>query len=301
MGVTEKTLTALNGIPFGNMIGAPLSACIQAQQEAAVTTVDFIRSVGLNTKTTKTTETVKDAEGKEQEVEVEIEENEAIYVYFNFVQNGRKVNISVPLLTILPIPYIAINTVDISFKATVNGTESSSSTFSSSFEKNKEINTKKAGLGWFKAKSTNMKTTISTKRDSSSTRESNYSIEATIDVAVHASQDSMPAGMSKVLELLGSAMDICDPHGELTVNETEFMLASTDETADLAVSYKTPQGLYVVDGSVKVLAGDNKEVQEDAAKRTDTEKHYSLKKGTYTVKGGDTRTIPIKVDVVPAK
>lgn len=295
MGVTEKTLTALNGIPFGNMIGAPLSACIQAQQEAAVTTVDFIRSVGLNTKTTKSIEKVKGEDGKEKEVEVEIEENEAIYVYFNFVQNGRKVNISVPLLTILPIPYIAINTVDISFKATVNGTESSSSTFSSSFEKNKETTTKKAGLGWFKAKSTNMKTTISTKRDSSSTRESNYSIEATIDVAVHASQDSMPAGMSKVLELLGSAMDICDPNGELTVNETEFVVEKKEDKAELIVSYKTPQGLYVTDSSVKVLKSGTTEVELKT--KTDTEKYYELTEGNYTVKGGDSKEIPIVVKV----
>lgn len=288
MDVTSKTVRALNGIPFGNLIGGPLSACIKAQQQAAMTTVNFIREVGLNTKTTTTKETI---DGKEQEVVVE--ENEAIYVYFNFVQNGRKVNISVPLLTILPIPYIAINTVDINFKATVNGTESESNTNSYSYEKNEEETSKKKGLGWFSVKTTDMKTSISTKRDSTATRDSSYSIEATIDVAVHASQDSMPAGMAKVLELLGNAMDICDPNGELTVNETEFILEK--DPVELIVSYKTPQGLYVVDSSIKVLKSGGQEVTE--ARKTETEKIYNLAEaGAYEVRGGDSKTIKVNVN-----
>ena len=51
-----------------------------------------------------------------------------------------------------------------------------------------------------------MKGSISTKRDSKSTRDSNYSIEATIDVNVTAHSESMPAGMAKVLEMLNQAI-----------------------------------------------------------------------------------------------
>jgi hypothetical protein len=288
MDVTGKTVRALNGIPFGNLIGGPLSACIKAQQQAAMTTVNFIREVGLNTKTTTMKETV---DGVDKTVEVE--ENEAIYVYFNFVQNGRKVNISVPLLTILPIPYIAINTVDISFKATINGTEGESDTLTKSYEKKEDETSKKRGLGWFKVYGTDMKTSISTKKDSTATKDSSYSIEATIDVAVHASQDSMPAGMAKVLELLGNAMDICDPNGELTVNDTEFYIEK--DPVQLIVSYKTPQGLYVVDSSVRVLKSGGTEVKEE--RKTETEKIYMLAEaGKYEVKGGDSKTITVNVE-----
>ena len=108
MGVTGKTIRTLQGLPFDNLIGGPLNACILAQAQAAQTTVNFIQEVGLN--------------------ETQDGTKEAIYVYFNFVQNGRKVTISVPLLTILPIPYIAINSIDINFKATVNGVENTSDT-----------------------------------------------------------------------------------------------------------------------------------------------------------------------------
>lgn len=39
----SKVASALNSIPFGNIIGGPLAACVRAQAEAAQTTIDFIR------------------------------------------------------------------------------------------------------------------------------------------------------------------------------------------------------------------------------------------------------------------
>ena len=68
---------ALQSIPFGSIIGAPLSACIEAQAKAAKTSWEFIKEVGL-------TDT-KDG-GKQ-----------AIYVSFEFRQNGRSTTLSVPL------------------------------------------------------------------------------------------------------------------------------------------------------------------------------------------------------------
>ena len=39
----KQVVSALNSIPFGNIIGGPLAACVHAQAEAAQTTMDFIR------------------------------------------------------------------------------------------------------------------------------------------------------------------------------------------------------------------------------------------------------------------
>ena len=41
---------ALQAIPFGQIIGGPLSACVDAQREAALTTVNFINEIGLTDK-----------------------------------------------------------------------------------------------------------------------------------------------------------------------------------------------------------------------------------------------------------
>lgn len=233
MDVANKSIGTLQGLPFDNLIGGPLNACIQAQNDAAMTSINFINNVCLN-------------EDKETG------EKSAIYVSFSFIQNGRKVVINVPMIAIVPIPYIAINSVDISFKATVNGVESESSSTETEYEsKGTKKSTRKTG--WFRKKTTTINSTFSTKRDSKSTQDSKFSVEATIDVAVHAGQESMPAGMAKILEMLGAAMDLCSPDGELSVNDTTFYAEKDPNSGQNATKYlpvkviaqyKTPNGLY---------------------------------------------------------
>ena len=233
MDVANKSIGTLQGLPFDNLIGGPLSACIQAQNDAAMTSINFINNVCLN-------------EDKETG------EKSAVYVSFSFIQNGRKVVINVPMIAIVPIPYIAINSVDISFKATVNGVESESSSTETEYEsKGNKKSTRKSGL--FRKKTTTINSTFSTKRDSKSTQDSKFSVEATIDVAVHAGQESMPAGMAKILEMLGAAMDLCSPDGELSVNDTTFYAEKDPNSGQNATKYlpvkviaqyKTPNGLY---------------------------------------------------------
>lgn len=238
MDVANKSIGTLQGIPFKNLIGGPLSACIQAQNDAAITSINFINNVCLN-------------EDKETG------EKSAIYVSFSFIQNGRKVVINVPLIAIVPIPYIAINSIDINFKATVNGVECESNEDTYSEEYKRDTNTKsQKRRGFFlnkNKKETKINTSFSTKRDSKSTQDSKFSVEATIDVAVHAGQESMPAGMAKILEMLGAAMDLCSPDGELSVNDTTFY-AEKDPSSKpndiiylpvkVIAQYKTPEGLY---------------------------------------------------------
>ena len=226
MGITQKSIQALQGLPFDNLIGGPLNACIRAQADAAQTTLGFIQSVGLEDGPNNT--------------------KNAIYVYFSFVQGGRKAVMSVPLLTIVPIPYIAINTIDINFKATVTGVESSS--FTDELTEEYKRDTKTGKLNIWKAKATSIKSSLSSKKDSKSTSDSSFSIESTIDVSVHASQDSMPAGMAKLLEMLGSAMDLMDPNGELSVSANELIVPTGSETVELIAQYKTPMGVFDTSG-----------------------------------------------------
>lgn len=186
----QNTTMALNGIPFDNLIASPLNACVNAQAQAAYTTMKFINDVGLETKTVDGNE-VKDA----------------VYVYFTYNQGGQSVQISVPLLTIVPIPYIAIETVDINFTLTVNGIETSSNEDNDSeIENENSSDYKRSGI--FKKEVHQLRTSVSTKRDSKSTQDSQFSIEATMDVKVHAKSDSMPAGMAKVLEIFNNSIDI---------------------------------------------------------------------------------------------
>jgi len=240
---SQVATNALQALPFGNIIGGPLKACIEAQAMAAKTSWNFIQEVGLNT-------------------DPETGEKKAVNVSFQFIKDGRIAQLNVPLLTIVPIPYIAIQTIDISFKANINASASNSKVENESTH----VEAGAAGhatlnVGIFKV-STDFHANYSSKKDSTATQDSKYSVEYTMDVAVKAGQDSMPAGLAKVLELLGNSLDVCDPSGTLDVNALEFK-GKPGEEMMLIATYKNRDGIFEPDKiqipSVQgTVDGDNK-------------------------------------------
>lgn len=225
---------ALSAIPFGSIIGGPLNACIDAQAMAAKTTWNFIQEVGL----------YQDSKTGEKK---------AVNVSFQFMQNGQMVQLNVPLLTIVPIPYIAINSIDINFKASISASSSSVQEDTSHEEMggSAEITAGlKVGPFHMDAK---MNANYSSKKDSKATQESKYSVEYTMDVAVKAGQDSMPAGLAKVLELLGNSLDISNPSGTLDAS-SRVLEGPAGEMRTLIVTYKNGQGLYAPD-SIQLAEG----------------------------------------------
>ena len=267
-------INAMRAIPFSSMIGGPLNACIEAQAMAARTSWEFIKEVGLNT----------DEKGQKS----------AVMVAFSFNRGGRMVQLNVPLLTIVPIPYIAINTIDINFKASISASSSTASETTEHTEAGGELGAKaELNLGLFSMEA-NLKANYSSKKDSKATAESKYSVESTIDVAVKAGQESMPAGMAKVLELLGSALDVVDAKGELQVNATVLSVGD-----NLVISYKNKEGLF--DNSVlKVKKGDTDVTISDADKKKDS---VVLNLNAEKFKAGDVLEITagentVKVNVV---
>ncbi|MCF0166133.1 MAG: DUF2589 domain-containing protein [Bacteroidales bacterium] len=209
MSANSNTIQALNGIPFDNLIGSPLNACIKAQAQAAETTVSFIQEVGLKAK--------KDSDGEDTD------DREAVYVTFSYTVKGQEVKLSVPLLTIIPIPYIAIEYVDIKFLCKVNAIEVDKDEYENNDEKNENENTSKSKKSWWSKNktSTTMQTSVSSKSSSKGTQESQYSIESTIDVHVHAKSDGMPAGMAKVLEMLNSSIEYMHTSATATTGESK--------------------------------------------------------------------------------
>lgn len=260
-------MSAMQAIPFNSMIGGPLKACIEAQAMAAQTSWEFIQNVGLN-------------------VNPETGHKEAVNVSFSFNQGGRMVQLNVPLLTIVPIPYIAIHTIDINFKANISASSSSVKEDSSSQTVDAEGKAKGTlNLGLFKL-SAELKANFSSKKDSKATEESKYSVESTIDVNVKAGLDSMPAGLAKVLELLGNSLEVVDAKGELTADATELLGGER-----LTITYKNAQGLFEP-GKIKPgentpagnAVGDSYVVDELPNPDKDTTYTYNAGESSITVK-----------------
>ena len=214
---------ALQALPFGNIIGGPLSACIEAQAKAARSSWEFIQEVGLK----------KTKDGR----------NTAVYVNFDYRKNGRLVTLSVPLLSLVPIPYMAIKDIEINFKANISAASSVQTIHqdSTKTEFGTSFNTK-LNLGFISA-STELRGSISSKKDSTATRDSKYSVENTMDINVRAGQDDMPAGMAKVLEMLNESIDSVDRDGELQVSEQELRI-EPGKVCGLYATYKNEEGFF---------------------------------------------------------
>lgn len=164
----------LQSLPFSSLIGGPLNAAIDAQAKAAWSSVKFIQAIGF------------DDSGNVQNIS------------FTATKDGSNSVITVPLLTIVPIPFIRIDDMTIDFKASITSSKEKEDKTSSSSTKDVKFS---AGAKYLFF-SASLEGSISSKKDSSSTQGSKYSVETTIDVHVHAVQDELPAGLSKMLDIL---------------------------------------------------------------------------------------------------
>ena len=182
---SKVATSALQGIPFSALIGGPLGAAVDAQAQSAKTTIDFIQNVGLTGPP---------------------DNRKTIQVEFVYYADGREAKLIVPLLTILPIPYLSVDSVDINFKASINA---SSSTYqeNTTQEETAASGSAEVKFGWgpVSAKAS-FQASYSSKKDSKATAESKYSVEYTMEVKVHAGQEDMPAGLAKVLNILGDSI-----------------------------------------------------------------------------------------------
>ena len=173
---------ALHSIPFETLIGGPLTAAVQAQAKAAMTTVEFIKEVGFTNSGNK---------------------SEVTNISFTVKKGKNETEIKVPLLTVVPIPFLRIDDMTINFKANITQSEESSDKSSSQQNWGGSVSAS-AGWLWGKAK---MSASYSSKKDSSSTRDSKYSVEHTVDVTVHAVQDDIPGGLARILNLLTKTIE----------------------------------------------------------------------------------------------
>ena len=186
----NEIVNDLSSIPFDRMIGGPLSACIDAQEQAALSTVNFIDRVGFDPKNP----------------------GHVVNVDFTYKREGTDVQLSVPLITIVPIPFISIDTVNISFKAALKSISSEDAVDVDRQSSYDSTNSRYLGVGSYlrtaEVQRTVMRGSVSTKKDSVATQNSVYSIEANVDINVIARQESMPGGLAKVLEMLNQAISI---------------------------------------------------------------------------------------------
>ena len=167
----------LADLNFDNLIGGPLGAVVSAQASSALETINFIEEIGL-----------------------EMEEGEincmTSFQYQKLATDTegryemRSHNLDVPLLSIIPIPFLQFSDVWLDFNVNLNSVQERKSDITNTF-------TADAGLQW---KKWDISGNFSTVRNKKSTGKvsRNYNMH----IQLHAVQDDMPEGMERVLNIL---------------------------------------------------------------------------------------------------
>jgi hypothetical protein len=209
----------LASLDFESMLGGPLVAVVNAQAQAAVSTVNFIKEVGFK------------KPSSELDAGTDTETEEPIYVTFKYPKElspyvpavpanpgdpaatppvpatpaqpavpavYETQQLQVPILTMLPIPYIRIDMTTIDFNAKINSVEYRKTDTNLKIDAETEA---KAGWLWGSAK---LKVSTSFQR----TTQQGNTVDRTYSMAVHikAVQDEIPAGMERVLGILEGAI-----------------------------------------------------------------------------------------------
>ncbi|MEO5349314.1 MAG: DUF2589 domain-containing protein [Magnetococcus sp. YQC-3] len=197
----------LQSLPLEYMLSAPLTAVIKAQALAAKTTIDFIEKVGLEEDTAGNMK-VRTAQFT-YSAPVADPNNPGAMLY-------QDAELTVPLLAMLPIPYIRASDLRVTFEFKIRDVQSAASqseiTGKTGIDSTSTVQGKfgggLAGLfggpsGSFEQK-TNFSMSVSSSRKSDSSSKTDRS--ATFNMTMNAVQDEIPSGLAKVLNILTEAI-----------------------------------------------------------------------------------------------
>lgn len=158
----------LQELDFNRILGAPLSACVNAQEEAAQATLQYLNEVVF-------TQAGDDDSSLEP-----------VTVSFYFESGGQVHRIVMPLLLIVPVPYLQIDRVDLTFQATVT-------------ESRMNHDTRKLSLkAKYSAPGDSAEVSKETKAE--------YMNKRCIDINLSVTSADMPMGISKLLEIFNNQL-----------------------------------------------------------------------------------------------
>jgi hypothetical protein len=200
-----RAVQELSQIPFAHLIGAPMKAAIEAQALAAQSTIEFIHKVGF-----KQDVGGSNAANSTNDLIFSNPNNDAdagtlrnvTFTYKKKDQNDVEQNftLTVPLLSITPIPYIRVDEMTIDFKAKL--TDSIVRKTETSFALDSTVSGKYSAF-WSPIK---LEFRVSAAYKTNSSSQASQTREYSMDIHVRAVQDAMPAGLSKILDILEDAI-----------------------------------------------------------------------------------------------
>lgn len=164
----SEQLESIKELDFRHIIGGPLRACVEAQKKASEATHHFLIADML------------------KEAEEGTGCYEPVMVSFTYTKDGLTHRLSMPLMNLVPLPYLHIEQIDLNFQATVTECAQNKlvAKYSASHEK------------------------VEGKETQDGTKEEGGSFMAKncIDIHLHAGPSGMPAGMSMLLDMFSNQL-----------------------------------------------------------------------------------------------
>jgi len=175
----------LGSIDFEKLISGPMQAAVGAQNSASLSTVAFIKSVGFEG--TATDQKIRMVDFSYNKIVPDTSEGAS-----PGATKEEKVAITVPFISILNVPSLRIETLDIDLNVKLNSvyTKNTSSTFN--------IAASASGGFW------GVKFKVSTSYRRTSSTGVKVEKEYSMNVKVKATNDEMPAGLEKVLGMMSA-------------------------------------------------------------------------------------------------
>ena len=162
----ELQKSPLGELDFNRIIGGPLSACVNAQEEAAQATLDYLNGGVFR---------------KKDDDESCLE---PVTMTFYFERGGVVNRLTMPLLCIVPVPYLRIDQVNLRFQATV--------TESSMKEEKLELKAKYSAPG--------------DSAEITDVAQEKFLSKRCIDVDLNVTTADMPMGISKLIEIFNNQL-----------------------------------------------------------------------------------------------
>ncbi|NID16100.1 DUF2589 domain-containing protein [Luteibacter yeojuensis] len=178
------------GLPMGDLIGAPLGAACDAQVKLAQATADFIKTVGFQ----------QSEDGSTEETRTAAFRFTRPVINADGTTGEEEVSMEVPLLSIVKVPNLGVSTVDITFDMEVKSSFSQQESKDNKMEYDVETGLK---IGPF---SMNARIAGSVSSHMQNTRSSDNS--AKYHVNVKAEDKGMPEGLARVMDIMQTA---CEP------------------------------------------------------------------------------------------
>lgn len=186
------------GLPMGDLIGGPLTAACDAQVRLANATADFIKVIGFLPPPPDAKDGQAVGDVRKVSFRFDRPAQGAAADPTTGAMPMETVELEVPMLAVVKVPNLSINKVDITFDMEVKSSESSREATDATASLEAEA---KVGWGPFSA---SVKISGSVSSHKENTRSSDQS--AKYHVEVHASDDGMPEGLARVLDLIGQSV-----------------------------------------------------------------------------------------------